>query len=198
MALTVLAVADEVHGALYDRFEPERWRNVDLILSSGDLPPEYLDFLATRLNVPVFYVRGNHDGAYGASRFEGFENLHGRIVEYQGLRFAGFEGSRLYNGGPVQYSERHMSALARRSRLRAVVRGVPDIIVTHAPPHGCHDGSDRCHRGFDCFERLIRAWKPELLVHGHVHDHYGREPVSHRGSTAVVNAFPYRLLQVGA
>ena len=37
---------------------------VDLILSAGDLHPEYLEFLVTVSNVPLLYVRGNHDDLY--------------------------------------------------------------------------------------------------------------------------------------
>src|SRR2546421_62312 len=100
--LTVLAVADEVSTALYDHFEPSRWRNIDLILSCGDLPPTYLDFLASSLDVPLFYVRGNHDGKYRQSEYPGGGNLHGRVVTCQGIRLAGFEGSPRYNRGDVE------------------------------------------------------------------------------------------------
>src|SRR5438309_7445230 len=102
MTTTILAIADRVSETLYDHFRPERWRDVDLVLSCGDLPPEYLDFLCTTLNVPIFYVRGNHDGGYRSDRYDGCVNVHGRIVSWKGILIAGFEGSYRYNYGPHQ------------------------------------------------------------------------------------------------
>lgn len=204
MALRVLALADEISAQLYDYFQPERWKGIDLVLSAGDLPPGYLDFLCTNLNVPVFYVRGNHDGGYRRIEYDGCENLHGRIVSYKGVRIAGFEGcmgppggtGRRFNDAPMQYSEAQMRWLARWAQLQALHRGAPHIVLTHAPIARFHDGTDFCHRGFECFRSLLHAWRPRYFVHGHTHLHYSRECVSHLGSTTVINAFPYRVFEV--
>jgi len=32
-----------------------------------------------------------------------------------------------------------------------------DILVTHSPALGFHDGEDQCHRGFDVFNRLLET-----------------------------------------
>ncbi len=195
MAITILAIADAVSPVLYDHFQADRWRQVDLILSAGDLPPEYLDFLCSSLNVPIFYVRGNHDSRYETSRFDGSENVHGRIVTYNGLRIAGFEGCQRYNNvRSCQYSEAEMRRIVRWTRLKALRHGAPDIILSHAPPAGCHDDADLCHRGFECFREAIDTWKPSLFVHGHVHAYTRHPPASSLGDTTVVNAYPYRLL----
>lgn len=196
MPLTVLAIADQVDALLYDHFRRERWLGVDLVLSCGDLPPEYLDFLCSSLNVPVFYVRGNHDSVFPATRYAGCENLHGRIVIYKGIRIAGFEGSRRYNQGTCQYTEREMNRVVRRTMRRARRQGTPNVVLTHAPPAGCHDGEDLCHRGFDCFREAMAAWQPAYLVHGHTHAYYGQQKVDLVDETSVVNAFPYRILEL--
>jgi predicted phosphodiesterase len=194
--LTVLAITDEVSRSLYDAFDCERWRAVDLIVSCGDLPPEYLDFLVSSLDVPVFYVRGNHDGAYRASRYDGTQNIHGKIVQYRGIRIAGFEGSREYNHGPVQYSERQMKMIVQRARLQSLYKGVPNIVITHAPPAGPHSGDDRCHGGFEAFNTAIRAWQPSVLVHGHMHAYNGAQIPYTVGKTIVMNAYPHVLFEV--
>lgn len=196
MPVTVLAIADQVSPSLYDNFHRDQWADVDLILSCGDLPPDYLDFLCSSLDVPVLYVRGNHDTTYEPSRYEGCEDVHGRIVQCKGLRIAGFQGSHLYNYGPLQYSQAAMRRLVRRARVRAIWAGRPDIILTHAPPAGCHDGKDQCHRGFEAFNAAIDAWRPQFFVHGHTHAYEGWERISQIGSTTVINAYPYHLFQV--
>ncbi|HEX6508750.1 MAG TPA: metallophosphoesterase [Chloroflexota bacterium] len=197
MPLTVLAVADEVSPLLYDHFDERRWSGIDCIISCGDLPPEYLDFLGTKLSVPVFYVRGNHDGAYPRSTFNVGQDLHGRIVEYKGVRIAGFEGCRRYNHGLCQYTESQMRRAVRRARLQALWRGTPDLVVTHAPPSGFHDAEDPCHRGFDCFRQFIDVWKPSFLIHGHTHAYNGKQSVAVVSDTKIVNVFPYCTLEVG-
>lgn len=194
--LSVLALADQVDQVLYDHFDRNRWRHIDLILSCGDLPPDYLDFLCSSLDVPVLYVRGNHDDQFPAERYDGCENVHGRMVQCKGIRIAGFEGSRRYNEGKCQYSEREMQRLVRRSRLRAVGLGRPHIVVAHAPPRGCHDAPDLCHQGFESFNGAIRAWQPAFFVHGHTHSYNGHQPVTRIGETTVINAYPYHEFQL--
>src|SRR5437868_14180469 len=130
MPIKILAVADAVSPLLYDYFCPERWQDVDLVLSAGDLPPEYLDFLASSLNVPVFYVRGNHDGSYGTAAYQGGESAHGRILQYRGLRVVGFAGSQRYKDGPLQYSETEMRRIVYRCRVQVAIHGRPHIVLT--------------------------------------------------------------------
>ena len=60
--MRILAIADEESKYLWDFFEKEKLAGIDLILSSGDLNPNYLSFLATFTTAPVLYVHGNHDG----------------------------------------------------------------------------------------------------------------------------------------
>lgn len=198
MSLNILAVADQVSPVLYDHFDIERWRNVDMVLSCGDLPPDYLDFLLTMLGVPVFYVRGNHDAGYPEARYDGCDNVHGRILDYRGVRIAGFEGSHRYNGRKYQYTERQMARIVAGTRLKSIRDGAPDIILAHAPPRGIHDGEDECHQGFEAFRTVIEAWKPELFLHGHMHAYDRRQDEVMIGETRVINPYPFKLIELPA
>ena len=62
--MRILAVSDVESPALWDYFSPQRLEGIDVILSCGDLDPQYLSFLATFFPGPVLYVHGNHDGRY--------------------------------------------------------------------------------------------------------------------------------------
>ena len=133
--------------------------DVDLVVSCGDLPAAYLDYVTSALNVPLFFVRGNHDESY-VVRQPGGDDLHLRIMRYKGLTFAGLEGSLRYNRGTVQYTEFEMLNHVLRMGVRMLPRrlfkqhGI-DIMVVHAPPRYIHDREDRSHMGFKAFRSLI-------------------------------------------
>ena len=74
-----------------------------------------------------------------------------------------------YNGGPYQYNEKQMKTHIRRLRPALWWRKGVDVVVTHAPPRGIHDGDDLCHQGFACFRWLIDKYRPRLFLHGHIH-----------------------------
>ena len=59
--MRILTVSDEECDALWDHFRPERLKDIDLIISCGDLKANYLSFLVTMAKCPVLYVHGNHE-----------------------------------------------------------------------------------------------------------------------------------------
>jgi len=110
---------------------------IDLLLGCGDLPAEYLDALATRYQVPLLFVRGNHDPPRPQGDYPLGGDLDGRVVEMAGLRIAGLEGAHWYRGGPQQYREWQMSLKVWRLGLRLRRRPL-DILLLHGHvhPHG--------------------------------------------------------------
>jgi uncharacterized protein len=198
--LKILCIADIVEDCLYDRFDPNRFGEVDLTLSCGDLPPEYLSFPASATGGPVYYVRGNHDIRYDAKPPLGAMDLHGRIVDHQGIRILGLEGSRWYNGGPYQYSDGQMRAMIRKLWPRLWFRKPVDIIFTHAPPRGVNDCEDLCHRGFRSFGRLIEQLQPRYFIHGHIHGLFDSLDARTTlvDATRVINAYGHVLLEIDA
>lgn len=196
--MKILIVSDYVEPTLSDRNAAERISEVELVVSCGDLPPEYLSFLRGAFNVPLYYVRGNHDIRYRSAPPEGCENIHGRLVRFGGLRFLGLEGSRWYNGGPYQYTELQMKRTIRRLRpLMWWHRGV-DVVVTHAPPRYIRDAEDPCHRGFKSFRWLIEKYSPRYFIHGHIHENFPdpAERILAFEKTRVINGCGHHLLEI--
>ncbi|SDC99534.1 metallophosphoesterase family protein [Actinokineospora iranica] len=212
----VLAVSDEVVERLWTT--KVREHDVDLVLAAGDLPFDYLEFLADALDRPCVFVPGNHDRdltgyvySHGLWTRDGLPadypgptgavNVDGRIADVAGLRIAGLGGSIRYNTGPNQWTERQMARRARGLRLRAAARrfrdgrGV-DVLLTHSPPRGVGDREDPPHRGFDCLHETVRRLRPALLVHGHIHPHGEPVPDRNMGDTRVVNTVGYRILDI--
>ena len=62
--MKILVLADAESKYLWDYFDKKKLEGIDLIISCGDLAPQYLSFLATFTHAPVLYVYGNHDTCY--------------------------------------------------------------------------------------------------------------------------------------
>lgn len=195
--MRILAVSDRVHPALYDHLDKSRFPNIDAIISCGDLPASYMDFLVSSFNVPAYYVRGNHDLWEPPP---GWENLDGRVVKIGSLKVAGFEGCRLYTAKvAVQYTETGMWRKVGLAMPAIWLRGGVDLVVTHAPPFQLHDGTDLAHTGFKSFRWLLeKGARPRWFLHGHMHLNYApfSERVTRVGDTELINADGYYVLEV--
>lgn len=205
----ILALSDEVVEGVYSPAIRQRVGEVDLVLGCGDVPFYYLEFVVTMLDVPLYYVHGNHDhmeqvlsDGQTVTAPQGCINLDGRVVCEQGLVLAGLGGSIRYKPmGYHQYSEGEMAwrawqmAPALWWHRMARGRGL-DILVTHAPPFGIHDASDPAHVGFKTFLRVMRLHRPRYLIHGHSHV-YRQDAVTQTQfeATRVINIYPYRILE---
>ncbi len=198
----ILCVSDtempQLHSAVNLR---RQYSDIDMIISCGDMPPGYLDFITSIISVPMFYVRGNHDEAYD-SEPPGGVNLHRQVVEYRGLLMAGLEGSIKYNRGVIQYTQSQMQRMVlglapsifwnRWARKRGI-----DLFVTHSPALNIHDGNDVAHRGFSGFLNFMKWYRPRYMLHGHVHIWDRRKIVrTQYMSTCVMNINPFTVLDL--
>jgi len=206
--LQILVVSDHVREVLYSPAIREQFSNVDLVISCGDLPFPYLEYILTMLNVPLLYVPGNHDRPTYTSEGrvvswpEGAINIDGRVFTLRGsnhrpLKIAGLGGSMHYGGSLHQYTEWQMRKRMAKLELRLLRKRGVDLFVTHAPPFGIHDGTDRCHTGFRSFGSFIRRYQPMYHLHGHVHPSYGYDvaPRQYHG-TEIRNIYGYELLEI--
>ncbi|MDY7080361.1 MAG: metallophosphoesterase, partial [Chloroflexota bacterium] len=165
--MKILAVSDQVVRSIYSSHIRERFGDVDIVLSCGDLPYSYLEYIVSILNVPCFFVHGNHDGPeYTAdgrvlTEPEGWINLDEQVLKVRGILLGGLEGSIRYKPrATFQYTEMEMTRKAWRLTPSLLMNRVRygrylDILVTHAPPLGIHDGKDWPHRGFKTFLGLM-------------------------------------------
>ncbi len=195
--MKILTVSDRVEPVLYDRFDSERFKGLDLILACGDLPPEYLSFISGKLNVPLYFVRGNHDLRYGKKPPHGCINLEDTVIQFQGKNILGLEGSRWYSGGLHQHTESEMRWKIWRLRPLIWWKGGVDIVIAHAPPRHIHDAEDVCHRGFKSFRWLINRYAPAYFIHGHIHANFTdpSQRLTLVNQTRVVNTYGYYLFE---
>lgn len=184
--MKILCVSDNTDILIYSQNAPQRYKDVDLIISAGDLPLKYYDYMQTMLRKDVYYVYGNHNleefdeqmvNKVNLADREYYGNLvDGRCVydKMHDLIIVGLGGCSLYNYGKSQYTESQMKARMRKLYFRLLLNRMRygrymDILVTHAPARGYGDDVDPCHRGFECFLPFLDRYKPKYMLYGHVH-----------------------------
>jgi len=192
--MKILVLADIESKYLWDFFEKSKVEDIDLIISCGDLKPQYLSFLVTLSHAPVLYVHGNHDGRYETRPPEGCICIEDDIYVYQGIRILGLGGSQLYNFGPHQYTEEQMCKRVRKLWRKLWKHKGFDILVTHSPAYRFHDGEDIPHTGFRVFHDLINKYRPKYFIHGHMHTTYDwrlnlKREVPYNEHTTVILAY---------
>jgi Icc-related predicted phosphoesterase len=211
--MKILAVSDLETGFLYQPSIVERFSDVDLIISCGDLPHYYLEYMISMLNIPLYYVNGNHANTIefttgGERKYPwGAINVHRRnITDDTGVLLAGIEGCQRYNYGPNQYSQNEMWSmvfgLVPKFLFNKIRHGrFLDIFISHAPPWKIHDQDDLPHQGIKAFRWLIKVFKPTYHLHGHIHVYRNDTKISTRfNQTDVINCYGYRelIFDIGA
>jgi len=217
--LKILCISDQIDPQVYSPLIKERFKDVDLILSAGDLPLDYLDFIISSLNKPLFFVFGNHHTEelrhykkpWNIQMLQEVREYLGCGAIYLGSNVkkegnfivAGFGGSMRYNNGPNQFTnfEMNIEILKIIPKLlwnRLVHGRFLDVLLTHAPPEGIHDKNDKCHIGFKSFLWFMKIFKPKYLVHGHIHLYDLNDIRSTKwNDTTVVNAFSHYIIDLG-
>jgi Icc-related predicted phosphoesterase len=195
--MKILVVADKENNYIWDHFDPERFKDIELIISCGDLQSSYLSFLVTMISVPLFYVHGNHDTTYRHHPPEGCDSIEDSIVNYKGYRFLGLGGSMKYSGRPHQYTEQEMEKRIRKLRRQIKKHKGFDVLVTHAPAFGINDGKDLCHQGFKSFIYLLDEYQPKYMIHGHMHMNYSMQKrINKYNKTTIVNGYNYYIMDI--
>jgi len=220
--LKLLCISDHIDPLIYSNQLKERFSEVDLVLSAGDLDLPYYGFIVSTMNKPLLFVFGNHNlkriGHYRKEyrednlrnvmkdefleRTYGSTYIGGRVIRKEGIIIAGLGGSMRYNKGMNQFNERQMffnilKLLPTMLFYRIFYGRWVDILLTHAPPRGIHDREDMCHRGFKSFLWFMRHFKPQFLIHGHVHLYdlnEVRESVYEE--TKIVNAYEHTIVEI--
>ena len=198
--MKIMVLSDTADKALWDYLDRRLLEGIDLILSCGDLPAEYLSFLTCFTNAPILYVHGNHDKNYDKKPPEGCICVEDDIYVFRGVRILGLGGSMRYRPDePYMHTERQMARRVRRLWWKLRKHGGFDILLTHAPARGVGDMDDIPHRGFEAFCALMDRWKPKYHVYGHVHQEYGAMSFARErryGDTVAVNAYKRYVIEI--
>jgi uncharacterized protein len=203
----ILLLSDVIVSFIYSPQVRHRFPDINLLIGCGDLAYYYLEYVLNALDIPCFFVRGNHDKiveySIEAQRTApaGAVNLHRRVINHQGLLLAGVEGSLRYRNGPFQYTQSemwaHVLSLAPALFINRMRYGrFLDVFVTHSPPLGIHDMPDLPHRGIKAFRWFIQVFQPAYHVHGHIHLYRPDTIIeTNLKQTRVINGYSYRVVE---
>lgn len=199
--MKILAISDQIESKfLKDGKGLAQFGKIDLILACGDLPASYLEYLVTILNVPLYYVQGNHDDQLFGKHLNGCICIDEKSIVYRNRIIACFSGSIDYGSGKYMYSEMDMVKKITRlfprllwNRLRHG-RHV-DILITHSPISGVLDEQTRTHQGFKVLRMFNKYFKPHYHFHGHSLVRNGKYTARYR-STEIFNINHFRIIDI--
>lgn len=221
----ILCMSDQIDPVIYSKNIKEKYGDVDFIISAGDLPIEYLDFVQNALNKPLFFVFGSHHlkalthyhPEMAEKTKEGEINIFKksnnrksnrgtyigfRSYKYENIIIAGISGAKKHNDGKNQFTEKQMKRKLSRMIPQLLLNKIKygrymDILVTYSPPLIDEKKEESKQDSFECFTKFINFFKPKYLIHGQVHI-YGPEQsrTSRYGETEVINAYSRHLLEL--
>ena len=206
--MKILTLSDIVLDTIYSPNVRQRHGDVDLIIGCGDMPYYYLEYVLNALDLPAFFVRGNHARVVEYSEAgdrtgpHGAVDLHLQSLQHKGLLLAGIEGSLRYRPAPFMYTQGEYWEFALRLAPKLLFNYFRygrhlDILVTHAPSWGIQDREDLPHQGIKAFRWLVKVFQPVLHLHGHVHLY--RQDEANQvvfGKTHVINTYGARIIEM--
>ncbi len=193
---------------IYTLVPSGHFQGVELILGCGDLPYTYLEYIVTMLNVPMYYIPGNHDPQFDLmdkrSRAEGGSNLDLKTARHNNILIGGFGGCIRYRpDGVNQYTQSEAYRRAFRLLPQLLINRIKhgramDILISHSPPFHIHDDSDLAHQGLKALNWLNRIAKPRYHLHGHTHFYRNNleDQETLFNQTRIINVYPYKILEI--
>lgn len=175
----ILAAAD-LHGdsalirKLAQKAEKEK---VDLVVLCGDITgwTETKNIIKPfkEKNKKVLIIPGNWD-SFATTDFlaemYGIKNIHGYAVQYENIGFFGAGGASDAPGeGRISEKELFETLKKAHEGLKGIEK---KIMVTHMHPRGSSSEFSGI-KGSNAITKAIKQFKPDILIHGHIHEGSG-------------------------
>lgn len=162
-SINILVIAD-CHHLKEEEIEKVKNLQYDVCLLLGDISGNYLDMILKNVPIEKIYgILGNHD-EYGLLESRNISNIHSKVINVNGVRILGFEGSSRYKIGNVpMYSQEESIRILRKC-------DIADILVSHDSPYQLYSKSnDKAHCGLKGITKYLKKNKVYLNIHGHHH-----------------------------
>lgn len=185
-----ILAASDIHGdsgAVRKLAEKAEKEEIDLVVLCGDIT----GFVETKNIIKPFkdkkkkvlLLPGNWD-SFATTDFlaqiYGVKNIHGYSARYDDIGFFGAGGADI---GPSFMSERELAKTLEKaySGLKGIEK---KVMVTHMHPAGSRSEFSG-FAGSKAIRKAIEKFKPDVLLHGHIHEAAGMEEFI--GKTRVIN-----------
>jgi uncharacterized protein len=142
------------------------------------------NIISLKPNSRVLCLPGNYDMDLRYTSLHE-QDLHLHWYQVDDLRIAGYGGADVWTGGiPERYIVKYRSGIGvddKHNEMYRFFKAVkPDIIVTHQPPYGIHDGVSSTGPSGSPGLRAFCDSNPVLLVlSGHIHASWGFRAADH-------------------
>ena len=162
-SINILVIAD-CHHLKEEEIEKVKNLQYDACLLLGDISGNYLDMILKYVPIEKIYgILGNHD-EYGLLESRNISNIHSKVINVNGVRILGFEGSSRYKTGNIpMYSQEESIKILRKC-------DIADILVSHDSPYQLYSkANDKAHCGLKGITKYLKKNKIYLNIHGHHH-----------------------------
>lgn len=186
-----ILAASDIHGdtrltkRLAERASKE---HVDLVVLCGDITglqeTPYLIKPFKDKRQKVLLLPGNWDSLATTdflAHFYGMKNIHGYAAQYERVGFFGAGGATV--GPETMVSEQELFKTLEKAH--AGLKGIErKVMVTHMHPKGSKSEFSGIV-GSTALRKALLKFKPDLLIHGHIHEAAGADEMIE--GTRVVN-----------
>lgn len=158
--INILAIAD-LHCVDEEDLIKLKDVKYDVCLLLGDINSEYLNMIKKYVKNNIFGVLGNHDG-FGILESANIENIHNKVVEINGIKIIGFQGSSKYKkGNHPLYTQEESIDIGKKMQES-------DILISHDSPYFLYK-RDPAHCGLKGITKYIYKNRISINIHGHQH-----------------------------
>ncbi len=134
----------------------------------------------------LYGIKGNHD--YDYLQDYDIPNINGQIININGIKILGMEGSFKYK--PVDFpSFIHDESIAFLENKAKV-----DILVTHDKKFDPEKLRDPAHQGLIGITNYIYKNRVPIHIHGHIHEPYKKQWIN---GTTEYSVFGYETIKIG-
>ena len=185
-SIKILAIAD-THGSLKDdefKLFLKDIQTFDLVILLGDHANLDIEIILKNVDKnKIVGILGNHDYDY-LSKYN-ILNINGKIIEVNGIKFLGIEGS-------FKYKEENYPSFTQEESLE-FLNCFPsvDILVSHDQKYNYL--SNYAHQGLIGITNYLYKNKISYHIHGHIHKSYQNEMLN---GTKEICVFKYEIIEI--
>ena len=184
-----LLIISDTHGTLSeDDFSSYiKNKNYDACIMLGDHYNRDIEIIIRNIDKSKLYgIKGNHDYDY-LSDYD-IPNINGQIININGVKILGMEGSFKYK--PVDFpsftQEGSIAFLNEKPKV--------DILITHDKKFDPEKIKDPAHQGLIGITDYLYKNQIPVHIHGHIHEPYKKQMIN---GTMEYSIFGYELIEVG-